>query len=124
VRAALASAWGPAVTLLAMWALRLPVNLLSVAFASVLVGLTGDNAVQFACAGAGARQGIERRGGASVLVALVMALGALVFLGSTFVPPRRLGLLLAGGLLAALVGDVWIFGALLGPPPPGGEARR
>jgi predicted RND superfamily exporter protein len=122
VRAALASAWGPALTLLAMWALRLPVNLLSVAFASVLVGLTGDNAVQFACSGAGAREGIERRGGASVLVAVVMALGALVFLGSTFVPPRRLGLLLAGGLLAALVGDVWIFRALLGQAPaPGRE---
>jgi len=124
VRAALASAWGPAVTVLALWATRLPVNLLSVAFASVLVGLTGDNAVQFACTGAGAREGIARRGGASVLVAVVMALAALVFLGSMFVPPRRLGLLLAGGLLAALVGDVWIFGAVLRPGRAvGGGAR-
>lgn len=95
------------------------------AFASVLVGLTGDNAVQFACTGAGAREGIARRGGASVLVAVVMALAALVFLGSMFVPPRRLGLLLAGGLLAALVGDVWIFGAVLrtAPTPRAGEVR-
>lgn len=124
VRAALASAWGPAVTLLAMWVARFPVNFLSVAFASVLVGLTGDNAVQFACTGGGASQGIERRGGASLLVAVVMALGALVFLGSSFVPPRQLGLLLAGGLLAAVVGDVWIFGALLGRAPAGAEPSR
>jgi hypothetical protein len=36
----------------------------------------------------------------------------LTFLGSAFVPPRILGVLLAGGLVAALMGDVWILRSL------------
>jgi hypothetical protein len=115
-RAALASAWGPAVALGIVWATGMHVNFLTCVFASVLVGLCGDNAVQFACgAGRGPlRAGIDRRAGAALLVALVMALCALTFLGSVFAPPRALGLLLAAGVSAALVGDVWILGALVG----------
>ncbi len=112
--AVLASAFGPAAALTAVWATGLRVNFVTAVFASVLAGLTGDNAVQFACAAQGGslRAAIARRGGAAALVTLVMALCALTFLGSAFVPPRKLGLLLAGGLVAALVGDVWILRAL------------
>jgi len=119
LRAVVASLWGPALVVLALGAFRVPINFVSVSFASVLVGLTGDNAVQFACAagttGAGHRPlagGIARRAGAAAQVAVVMGQCALTFLGSAFLPPRRLGVLLAGGLLAALVGDVLVLGAL------------
>ncbi|MFT3912939.1 MAG: MMPL family transporter [Anaeromyxobacteraceae bacterium] len=117
--AVLASFWGPSLVLLALWGLRVPINFVSVSFASVLVGLTGDNAVQFACASGTGRaplaRGIARRAGAATLVVVLMGLGALTFLGSAFLPPRLLGLLLAGGLVAALVGDVSILGALVRP---------
>ena len=119
LRAVAASLWGPAVVVLALWAFRLPINFVSVSFASVLVGLTGDNAVQFACAAGAGRaplqRGIARRAGAATLVVVLMGLCALTFLGSSFLPPRRLGLLLAGGLVAALLGDVLVLGALLRP---------
>jgi hypothetical protein len=121
VRAAVASAWGPAVAVVIVWATRMHVNFLTCVFASVLVGLCGDNAVQFACAARRSplRAGIDRRAGAALLVAVVMGLCALTFLGSAFAPPRMLGVLLASGLLAALMGDVWILGALAG-----GDRRR
>lgn len=128
LRAVAASSWGPALALVAMWALRVPVNFVSASFASVLVGLTGDNAVQFACAarrGGALGPGIARRSGAAAMVALVMGASALVFLGSAFLPTRRLGLLLAFGLGASLAGDVWILGALTRPrgaaPAPADE---
>jgi hypothetical protein len=121
LRAVAASLWGPAVTLLLLWAGRVPINFVSVSFASVLVGLCGDNAVQFACAAgrdrAGLGRGIARRAGAATLVVVVMGLCALTFVGSTFLPPRRLGLLLAAGLVLALLGDVVVLGALVRRPP-------
>jgi predicted RND superfamily exporter protein len=125
-RAALSSALGPMAALAAVWAFGLHVNFVTAVFASVLVGLTGDNAVQFACAARGRslRGAISHRGGAAALVTVVMALCALTFLGSTFVPPRILGLLLAGGLVAAVVGDVWVLRALCAPrEPPAGRAE-
>jgi len=119
LRAVAASCWGPAVVVVALAAFRLPINFVSVSFASVLVGLTGDNAVQFACAAGAGRaplaRGMGRRAGAATLVAVLMGLCALTFLGSSFLPPRRLGLLLAGGLVAALLGDVLVLGALVRP---------
>ena len=122
-RAMLASAFGPSAALAAVWLSGLHVNFVTAVFASVLVGLTGDNAVQFACAahGGSLRGAIARRGGAAVLVTVVMALCGLTFLGSAFVPPRKLGMLLSGGLVAAFVGDVWILRGLWGAR--GGEAR-
>lgn len=112
-----ASFWGPAVLLGALWALDVPLSILTCVFASVLVGLTGDNAIQYAFASRGGAivSGIPRRGGASVQVALVMGTACLWFLGSAFVPSRILGSLLAAGLLASLAGDLWILQGLAPP---------
>ena len=118
-RAVMASALGPAVALCALWASGLPVTFVTAVFASVAVGLTGDNAVQFACAASGRslRLGLARRAGAAALVSAVMAACALLFLGSVFAPPRGLGALLAIGLLSAFAGDTWVLGALWGGSP-------
>ncbi len=127
VRAALASLWGPAVTLILLWASQLPVNLITATFASVLVGITGDNAVQFACAARGGlATGIRRRGGAALIVTLLMVAASLTFLGAAFEPPRRVGLLMAAGLVAAVAGDVWLLGGLFRSAErgvPGREGR-
>lgn len=111
-----ASFWGAAVMMGLLWILRVPLNFLTCSFASVLVGLTGDNVIQyvFAAPRGGMPAGIVDRGGASIQVALLMALAALVFVGSAFVPSRRLGILLAVGLMVAVAGDLWVLKALLG----------
>ena len=111
----LAAFWGPAAMVVVLWALQVPLTFLTCVFASALVGLTGDNPIQclFAARRDGLRAGLERRGGAALQVALVMGLAALVFVGSSFVPSRQLGALLALGFMTAVVGDLWLLRALL-----------
>jgi hypothetical protein len=114
-----AAFWGPAFMLAVLWWFQVPVTFLTCVFASVLLGLTGDNAIQYSCAGPRGRivDGIGLRGGASIQVAVVMGLACLTFLGSDFVHSRRLGVLLALGFFASLIGDIWILKAVT---PPGG----
>jgi predicted exporter len=109
-----ASFWGVAMMMAALWVLRVPLNFLTCIFASVLVGLTGDNIIQYLFAGPHGRlaAGIRARGAASIHVSLLMALASLVFVGSSFVPSRRLGVLLAAGFLVTLAGDLWVLKAL------------
>ena len=110
-----ASAWGPALVLCALSVFQVPVTFLTCVFAGVLVGLTGDNALQYAFARPGEpiTAGAAARGPVSIQVATVMALCSLVFLGSAFVASRRLGLVLGLGLMASLIGDLWILRSLL-----------
>ena len=114
--------WAPSVMLIALALLRVPVNFLTCVFASVLVGLTGDNVIQFLFASKTGpiSEGVEDRSAAAIQVAIVTAVCALIFLGSSFVPSRRLGMLLAAGVLASLVGDIWILRALT----PAGTERH
>lgn len=111
----LAAFWGPAAMVVVLSALQVPLTFLTCVFASALVGLTGDNPIQclFAARRGGLRAGLDLRGGAALQVGLVTSLAALVFVGSSFVPSRRLGALLALGFLAAVVGDLWLLRALL-----------
>jgi predicted RND superfamily exporter protein len=111
----LASAWGPALVLAVISWTGVPVNFLTCVFAGVLVGLTGDNALQFVCAGPDRSivAGASSRGAASIRIALVMTACSLVFLGSAFVASRRLGILLGLGLLGSLIGDLWILRSVL-----------
>jgi hypothetical protein len=113
-----ASFWGVSAMLTGLWLSRVPLSFLTCGFASVLVGLTGDNIVQYLFASPGGRlaTGIRARGLASIQVSVLMALASLAFLGSAFLPSRRLGVLLAMGFLAALAGDLWILKALWREP--------
>ncbi len=111
-----ASFWGVATMMAALWLLRVPLSFLTCGFASVLVGLTGNNVIQYLFASPKGRlgAGIRDRGGASIQVSLLMALASLLFLGSAFMPSRRLGVLLAAGFLVTLAGDLWLLKALWG----------
>ena len=93
---------------------QLKVNFLTCIFASVLVGLTGDNAIQFLFGSkrSALEVGVLKRGSASILTSVLMAGASFVFLGSYFDPPKKFGVLLAGGLLASLLGDLWILKGL------------
>ncbi|HUP56767.1 MAG TPA: MMPL family transporter, partial [Bdellovibrionota bacterium] len=115
----LASAfWGPCLMVVVLAALGIPMDFLKCIFAGVLVGMTGDNAVQFLFAARGKSRGLESGiahcGGASIQTNLCMALTALMYLGSYFDPPKTFGLILASGLVATLLGDLWLLNGYLG----------
>ena len=116
-RILLSSFWGVGLMFVGIALFRIRVNFLTCVFASVLVGLTGDNAIFFLL---GSRRknfghGLDKFGGASLKCGVTMAIASLVFLGSYFVPPRIFGLLLASGFLASLYGDFYLLKGLTLP---------
>ncbi|MBK9323776.1 MAG: MMPL family transporter [Bdellovibrionaceae bacterium] len=109
----LSALWGPAWMLVAIYAFDLSVNFVTCIVASTLIGLTGDNAIQYMFGGVRLLEGIERRGIGSVQCALIMALCCLSFAFSYFEPPRTMGILLAAGFMMSLIGDVWVLKGLI-----------
>lgn len=110
----ISSFWGPAAVLCLIYAFDLSINFVTCIIASTLVGLTGDNAIQFLFAAKddNLQSGIEQRGPSSLYCALTMGMCSLVFLGSYFEAPKILGALLAAGFALSLFGDVWILNGL------------
>lgn len=109
------SFWGPLIMLSVLTFFQVPLNVYTCNFGTILVGLTGDNAIQFMFAGkkgtledgvAGSRDG-------AIFTSVVMALCSLTFLLSAFQPPRTVGLLLFSGFLLCLFGDYWILRGIL-----------
>lgn len=110
----LSSFWGTSLMFLIISVLGIKVNFLTCVFASILVGLTGDNAIQFLLSGRGTLgKGILMRGEGALLCGMLMAACSVIFVGSYFVPPRIFGLLLAGGFFMSTLGDYWILRALI-----------
>ncbi|MEQ1877526.1 MAG: hypothetical protein ABL958_12845, partial [Bdellovibrionia bacterium] len=109
------SFWGPFAMLCVLAVLQINMDVMKCVFLSILIGLTGDNAIQylFAARGRSIRTGAERRGSASIQTSLIMAMASLVYLGSYFSPPKVFGVILASALLAALAGDLWLLNSLL-----------
>jgi predicted RND superfamily exporter protein len=101
---------------------KVPVNQVTCIFASILVGLAGDNVIQFLFAGQrGAAEtavlnGVSRRGPASLQISLTMAAAVGLYGFSAFSAPRLLGALLCCGLFLSVAGDVWLLKALLAWP--------
>ncbi|MCM2279806.1 MAG: hypothetical protein NDJ89_17160 [Oligoflexia bacterium] len=120
------SIWGPLASLALLAASQFRVNFLTGIYVSALVGLAGDNAIQFIFAGyrKDLGHGLRRFGGASVQITLAMAVTALVFLFSKFLQAKALGGLLALGLLICLAGDLWLLSALLGGGGGGTPGKR
>lgn len=107
--------WGPFFVMSYILISSSKINVVTCIVASILIGLAGDNAIQFLFAGKGlSTAGIKQRSSASMLTAVLMTLLSFVFLFSYFQPPRDLGILLAIGFLANLTGDLWILEGLLG----------
>jgi predicted RND superfamily exporter protein len=109
------SFWGPCAMLFIIALLQVPMNFMKCIFAGVLVGLTGDNVIQylFASKRGDIREGIASRGSASLQTTVFMILTSLMYLFSYFTPPKQFGLIMASGLLIALVGDLWLLNGLL-----------
>ena len=111
----IASFWGPLVMLGLIAVLKIPLGIVGSMFAAVLVGMTGDNAIQyiFAASNEGLERGVRKRAGASVQLGILLSLASLSFLGLSLVPMKILGALFFFGFLATLCGDLWLLKACL-----------
>ena len=105
------TAWCPVIMIGVIAALQVQINLVTCLFAAVMVGLTGDNAVQylFASKSGDLSAGIEQRAGATVLLSFLLAIISLFLLGLTLVPMKILGGLFFAGFTLTVVGDLWIL---------------
>lgn len=93
---------------------QIPINFVTCIFAAVLVGIAGDNAIQylFASRRSSLQESSRQRGAASILITLVMMSSTGVLAFAAFVPPRILALLFGWGFFMNLVGDLWLLRGL------------
>lgn len=110
----ISSLWSPAVVLGLIASLEIPLNLITCIVLSTLIGLTGDNAIQYLFSDPkNLHRGVAQRGGGSVSSFVMMSLGSLILLASPFAPVQTLGWIMALGFLLALFGDLWLLKGLL-----------
>jgi len=106
--------WAPCVMMILMALFQFPINMMTAVVGAIVVGLAGDNTIQFIMNRAN-RKNQDRAGQLSLMAFSVsifmMGLSALFFF-SYFLTMRELGLFLILGFLAALVGDLYLLRAL------------
>lgn len=112
------SLWGVAVTLILMVGLQVRVNFVTCVVVSILVGMTGDNTIQYILGSMDSEEdllesGIRERSGGSVITTFIMMMCSTIFFFYYFEPPRVFGGLLIFGFLASLAGDLWLLQGLL-----------
>lgn len=108
------SLWGPMIVIGIIAIFQIPLNHMSIVFIGVLIGLTGDNAIQYIFAGeSNLLVGLEKRGSASLQIMVFMLAASIIFQFTYFVPPRKLGLLLCIGYITSFIGDYWIVKSLI-----------
>ncbi len=112
----LSSMWGPFACLTLMKLLDMPINYITCMFASIIVGITGDNAIQFIFAKKenSLDRGISNIGGGSIIVFLITTFSSMIFLFGYFKFSKDFGVILILGSLLSLVGDIWILKSLIG----------
>jgi len=117
----ISSFWGPLFMIFALGVFHSTLDFWKSIFASILVGLTGDNAIQYLYASKNKNlgEGISNRCTSSIINAILMAIGSLVYLGSYYSSPRAFGIILSAGVVTALIGDLWLLKGLL----PKGESE-
>lgn len=105
--------WGPLMMIIFLGLFRVPINLISSMFLAVIVGMTGDNAIQYLYGDKNLLLGAEKRGRASFLLSILLCLGSLMFLFQTLTPMKWLGVLFFLGFFVMLFGDLWVLKGLL-----------
>ncbi len=113
-------AWGPLVLFVVLWLVQIQIYFVTTIFASVVVGLAGDNAIQFLFAGRKGRlqEGLRARSVPSLMVSLSLCTMPLLFMLSPFVPLKTLGLVFCLGMFICFFGDVTLLSGLLGFSQP------
>lgn len=109
----LSSLMGPLTTLTLIALFQVPVTLITSIFLAIMVGLAGDNAIQYLLAEGDLNAGIDDRARGSLMVTLVMILGSSMFILQTLLPMKILGCLFIFGFFINLLGDLWGLKGLL-----------
>lgn len=111
--------WGVAITLFIISIFQIEMNFVTCVVISILVGMTGDNTIQYILAGmdSNLESGVSERSDASIINTATMIACSGIFLLYYFEPPKTFGLLLIIGLLTSLIGDYWIFLGLFKKSP-------
>jgi uncharacterized protein len=107
--------FGPLAMISIMALLNIPVNPMNSLFLAILVGITGDNAIQYIMFNDGKKieNAVNDLGPASIIQGLLMAFGCLFFLFQTLMPMKILGMLFFLGFILNLIGDLWFLKGLL-----------
>ena len=105
--------WGPLVLIGLFAVFGVWMNFVTCTFAAVLVGLAGDNAIQFLYSAKKTREpllnAVHKRGVAAQEISVLMLAMASVFFLSDFYASQRLGFFFVLGFAMNLVGDVWLL---------------
>lgn len=106
------SFWGPLTLIGLFFLFEMPVNFVTSIFGSVLVGITGDNGIQYFLSGEDEKpsfeEGLDSKGIASFVASIAISAVALLFCFSSFSHMRSLGALFAFGFVLSFFGDVWL----------------
>lgn len=109
----LSSIWSPFVMLGFFWLFKVPVTSVTSIFFALIVGWTGDNAIQYLFASDDLIEGAEERVSASLMQTLIFCGSSLLFIFHSFMPMKVLGASFVLGFFLTYVGDVWILKGLL-----------
>lgn len=111
VQLVISSFWGPFVMIGIISLFQIEINLVTSLFAAVIVGLAGDNAIQyiFASRKQDLRRGIENMGPASLLLAFLLSVCSAIFCLQTLWPLKILGGLLALAFVMNVFGDYFLL---------------
>lgn len=110
----ISSLMGPLAILSLLSIFQIPVTIVTSVFLAVMVGLAGDNAIQFLFGSEGElSSGVENKGRSSIIVTILMIAGSAMFLFQSLIPMKIIGALFIFGFLINLIGDLWGLKSLL-----------
>lgn len=115
--ALLASAlWGPLALIFIFAVFQVPIFYVTSIFASILIGLAGDTAIQFIYSqknGTDLEEGADKFGPASIFLTFSMMSLTMVLFLSYFAPMKTLAMLMLGGFTLSIIGELWVLKAFL-----------
>lgn|GEM_PF-3912078 len=110
----ISSLMGPLAILSLLSIFQIPVTIVTSIFLAVMVGLAGDNAIQFLFGSDGElSSGVEGKARSSIIVTFLMIAGSAMFLFQSLIPMKIIGGLFIFGFLINLIGDLWGLKSLL-----------
>jgi predicted RND superfamily exporter protein len=109
------SMWGPCFMLILIAALQVSINAFTSSIAAIMVGMAGDNAIQFMFAyrKSNFEDRMHSRREGAFFTSIVMAACSLAFLAAVYRPPKMMGSMLCIGFLACFYGDYGILSSLV-----------
>lgn len=107
------SIWGPLVMMGFLWGTQVPISSVTSIFFALIVGWTGDNAIQYLYAEGNVLDGAEQRSSATLMQTLVFVGCSFFLTMQTLVPMQILGLLFILGFFVTYIGDLWLLKGLL-----------